>query len=205
MSDKPPGGELRNQRHLRALAAARTSGDVAGEKVAMAELLAPYWKWTRSIAYARLRGVSNRSAGADEIAQEVMIRMVKTLSGKTNFNGPFQAVVAENLRWAVNDFWRQQKAELASPSDPAEIPEPWAEDRPSDRWEADAFDSYLIGLSERDQALLKNRILGDMSVAEIASHHRISEPAVHTALHRGLRKIRENSSLHVRKSSSAAD
>lgn len=196
--DSPTDAERRDQRHLAALSAARVTGDSPAERRAMAELLAPYWPQCRSIARGRIGGVADPLADAEDIAQEVMRRLAITLARKTEFDSPFHAVVYTNLKWAVGDYWRKQSGEEAFPSDPAELPEREAEDRPTPHAEAEDFERHLQGLSGREWALMSERIIADKSAAEIAAAHEMTEGAVNTALHRAFAKLRENLQADVR-------
>jgi RNA polymerase sigma-70 factor (ECF subfamily) len=191
VDDGPTDAERRDQRLLAALSAARAAGDSPAERQAMAELLAPYWPNCRSIARGRIGGVANPLVDAEDIAQEVMRRLAIALATKTEFDSPFHAVVYANLKWAVGDYWRKQSGEEAYPSDPAELPEREAEDRPTPSAEAEDFERHLQGLSGRERALMSERIIADRSAAEIASAHEMTEGAVNTALHRAFTKLRE--------------
>jgi hypothetical protein len=108
--DSPTEGERRDQRHLAALRAARAAGDSVVERTATAELLDPYWSQCRSIARGRIGGVANPLSDAEDIAQEVMRRLVIMVAKKTEFDTPFHAVVHTNLRWAIADYWRNAAA-----------------------------------------------------------------------------------------------
>jgi hypothetical protein len=79
LTDTSSPDASRDETNLQALRAARDAGDVAGERDALARLLAPYWLWGRSIAYAKINGVPNRGADAEEIAQE-LVRLTTALN-----------------------------------------------------------------------------------------------------------------------------
>ena len=200
MTGDPSADAARDERNLRSLRVARASGDSAAERDALARLLEPYWGWARSIAYAKIRGVPNRQAAADEIAQELVGRLVKALNKKLEFDAPFHLVAAKNLTWAINDYWRRRAREKAYPLDPAEMPgdrdtHGVVEETTSTTEQARGFDAYLDGLSLRDRELVTERIFLDMTPVQIASRHGMSRAAVDTALHRALAKIRQSGKL----------
>ncbi|HWX95357.1 MAG TPA: sigma-70 family RNA polymerase sigma factor [Solirubrobacteraceae bacterium] len=196
----------RDEANLQALRDARNAGDVAGERDALARLLAPYWLWGRSIAYAKINGVPNRAADAEEIAQELMRRLVKALNAKLDFQTAFHVVAAKNLGWAIRDYWRARGSEKAFPLDPHTIAEdeaiaPTSEDAaiaiPD---QARAFGPYLDGLSARDRELVIERIFLDITPAQIANRHGMSRGALDTAMHRLLSRLRQSPQLEdVRK------
>lgn len=203
--NSPTEGERRDQRHLAALRAARAAGDSVIERTATAELLDPYWSQCRSIARGRIGGVANPLSDAEDIAQEVMRRLVSMLAKKTEFDTPFFAVVHSNLRWAIADYWRKRGKEPAVPSDPADLPEGQLEDTPSTRAELEDFDRHLRGVSGRDQEMMRERILAGRSAAEIAAAHDMTESAVNTALSRAFARLRKNFQADVRDSTRDAD
>lgn len=203
--DSPTDAERRDQRLLAALSAARATDDSLAERRAMAELLDPYWSQCRSIARGRIGGVADPLADAEDIAQEVMRRLVITLAKKTEFDSPFHAVVYTNLKWAVGDHRRKQAGVGTLAKDPVELPELGVEDGPSSRAEVEDFDRHLRDLPRRDRELMSERIIADKSAAEIAAARGMTEGAVNTALHRAFTKLRENFQRHVRDSTTGTD
>ncbi len=205
MTDTSPDA-ARDATNLQALRDARGVGSVPGERDALTRLLAPYAQWGHSIAYAKINGVPNRSADADEIAQELMSRLVKLLNEKLDFEMPFHVVAAKNLEWAILDYWRARGSEAAFPVDPGTIADgmgtddevitPTADEAViSASAQALAFGPYLEGLSERERELVIERIFLDMTPAQIAARHSMSRGAVDTAMHRVLNKLRQSPQL----------
>jgi RNA polymerase sigma factor (sigma-70 family) len=197
LSSIPLPGAARDESNLQALRDARSAGDIVAERAALARLLAPYWDWGRSVAYGKLNGVPNRAANADEIAQELIRRLMKPLK-KLDFDIPFHALAAKHLGWAIKDHWRAHYREEALPMDPAEV----ADDLDTEQIvssvadQAQAFAPYIEDLSERDRQLVIERIFLDMSPGEIAGRHGLSRGAVDTAMHRLLNKLRQSSQLN---------
>ncbi len=192
MSDPASSDEERDERNLKALRDARASGTLAAQQDALARLLDPYWGWGRSIAYGKIKGVPNRHSDAEEIAQELIRRLVKALENKLEFAQPFHVVAAKNLGWAIKDYWRRKYGEEAFAMDPQEMPDDLGASAgtPSVADQANTFGPYLNGLSERERELVIERIFLDMTPEEIASRHGMSRGAVDTALHRSLKKLR---------------
>jgi RNA polymerase sigma-70 factor (ECF subfamily) len=203
--DSPPDAERRDRRALAALIAARATGDFLAERRAMAKLLDPYWSQCRSIARGRISGVADPLADAEDIAQDVMQRLAIMLAKKTEFDSPFHAVVYANLKWAVKDYWRKRGGDGTLLSYPGELPEVEVEDGPSPLTEVEDFDRHLRDLSSREGEMMRERIIGDRTAAEIAAAHGMTEGAVNTALHRAFAKLRENFRADVRDSTARAD
>lgn len=211
MTDTSSPDAARDETNLQAMRDARTAGDLAGERDGLARLLAPYWVWGRSIAYAKINGVPNRAADAEEIAQELMRRLVKALNAKLDFQTAFHVVAAKNLEWAVRDYWRGRGNEKAFPLDPHAIAEdeaiaPTTEDAAiAITDQGRVFGPYLNGLSARDRELVIERIFLDMTPAQIAARHGMSRGALDTAMHRVLSRLRQSPQLEdVRKRRKAA-
>lgn len=165
----------------------------------MGQLLGPYWDWARLVAYAKLERVPNRDADARDVAQNLIERLVKTLDKKLTFTGPFHVVAAMNLKWAIDDYWRDRYGEQAVPHDPGELPDDRdADARPeSARQQAAAFEPYLAALNERERDLVIERIFLDMTPTQIATRHDMSREAVDTAVHRAFKKLRGSPALDM--------
>jgi RNA polymerase sigma-70 factor, ECF subfamily len=202
--DSPPDAERRDRRALAALITARAASDSLAERRAMAELLDPYWSQCRSIARGRIGGVADPLADAEDIAQDVMQRLAIMLAKKTEFDSPFHAVVYANLKWAVKDYWRKHGGDGTLLSYPGELPEVEVEDGPSPLTEVEDFDRHLRDLPSREREMMRERIIGDRTAAEIAAAHGMTEGAVNTALHRAFAKLRENFRADVRDSTASA-
>lgn len=199
MSDDPTPEEQRDELHLQELRTARAKSDAQAEEAALRRLLEPYWGWARSIAYGRLGDIPNRGAAAEEIAQETLRRLVDALMAKLNFEKPFHVVASVNLKWAIGDFWRATSREQARPVDPHELPDPDARAvAPSPAEVSDALAPYLKGLTPRERELARERIVLDLSPAQIAARHDMSRSALDTAMHRLFKKMRENRPSDVR-------
>ena len=160
----------------------------------MAALLDPYRISVRTIAYGRIRGVSDRSGEADRVAQDVMVRLISALDKGVPFSVPFHVVVAANLRFALKDLWRDRGSEEARARDPSELPDlaGVADDTSSAVEQARLFEPYLIGLTERERTLIIERIFLDMTSEQSAAKHGMTRNAVYQANHQTLKKLRAN-------------
>lgn len=200
MSANRRAEQRRDERHLEELRTARTVGDAPAEREAIHRLLEPYWDWARSIAYGRLGGAGDRRGAAEEVAQDLLRRLARMLEKKAEFEGSFRGAASENLNWAILDHVRRAKDELVLPVDPEELPE--AADRatsPSAEELSDALEPYLQGLSARDTEMARDRLVFGLSPVEIAAKHQIKRGALDTAMHRIIKKMRQNRPHDVRK------
>lgn len=197
MTDNPSPDAARDELHLQAVRDARAAGDLHAAREAMGQLLGPYWDWARLVAYAKLDQIPNRDADARDVAQSLIERLVKTLNKKLTFTGPFHVVATMNLKWAIDDYWRDRYGEQAVPHDPGELPDDRDTDaRPESAWQqAVAFEPYLAALNERERELVIERIFLDMTPTQIATRHDMSREAVDTAVHRAFKKLRGSTAL----------
>ncbi|HYC82766.1 MAG TPA: sigma-70 family RNA polymerase sigma factor [Solirubrobacterales bacterium] len=192
MSEYPNPTEARDERLLRLARRARADDDAAAEREAIARLLEPYWVWARTIAYGRIEGVDDPGTDAEEIAQELMGRLVLMLARKLEFDSPFRAVASVNLDYAIKDYWRRSGRARSRAVDPEELAE--VEDQPGAPGEGENIDllrPYFAGLNERERRLAHDRFVLDLSPSEIAARHGMKRGAVDTAMSRILKKMRE--------------
>jgi RNA polymerase sigma factor (sigma-70 family) len=199
MSDEPRPADARDERFLRQARAARAAVDAVGEREAISRLIEPYWQWGRTIAYSRIGGVDDPGADAEEIAQELMRRLVLLLGRKLEFDTSFRGVAVANLNFAIKDYWRRASRTKSRPVDPEELEEVEAEPGAAPAGEAaDALGPYLADLSERERRLAHARFVLDLSPSEIAEREGMKRGAVDTAMHRILVKMREKARADVR-------
>jgi RNA polymerase sigma factor (sigma-70 family) len=197
---EPSPSEDRDERFLRQARAAREAGDAAAEREAISRLVEPYWQWARTIAYGRIGGVGDPSADAEEIAQELMRRLVLMLGRKLEFDTSFRAVAVANLNFAIKDYWRRAARTKSRPVDPDDLAEVEAEpEAPATAEAADALEPYLAGLSERERQLAHDRFVLDLSPSEIAERRGMKRGTVDVAMHRIFKKMRERAPGGVRK------
>jgi RNA polymerase sigma factor (sigma-70 family) len=173
---------------------ARTAGNAAAEHEALGKLLAPYWDWARSIAYARLVGVADRSGEAEVIAQLLTTTLFRIVTRKTEFERPFHVVARVNLRWIIDTYWRKKAGNKSDAVAPAEMPDLEVVEDETQSFDKQAieFAPWLDGLGDRDRRLLCERIFFDLSPETVAERLGIKGNAVNVALFRALARAREN-------------
>jgi RNA polymerase sigma-70 factor, ECF subfamily len=199
--DPPPDERLpdsrvrdreRDSNHLAALRAAQAVGDGAAARAALARLLEPYVQVTRTIAYAQLRGVSNREDEANRIMQDTMFRVIKALNKGTEMSGPFHAVVAANRGFALKDFWRERKRgrDLQDDLKVLVARDGAVEPRRTTTEQARDFAAYLEKLPDTERALVTERVYLGLTPLESAERHGMTRNAVDQAYHRAMKKLR---------------
>lgn len=192
MSEKPNPIDARDERFLREARRARAAGDAAAERESISRLLEPYSEWARTIAYGRIDGVDDPATDAEEIAQELMRRLVLLLARKLEFNTSFRTVVSANLGYAVKDYWRRSGRARSRAVDPDELAEVEAQPgAPGEGENVDSLRPYFDGLSERERRLAHDRFVLDLSPSEIAARHGMKRGAVDTAMSRIFQKMRK--------------
>lgn len=199
MSDASNPSDTRDERLLRRARAARAAGDAAGEREAIARLIAPYGDWGRSIAYGKIGAADDPAADAEEIAQDLLRRLAQLLKRKLEFDTSFRVVAFMNLRYAIKDYWRRSSRTKSTPVAPEEMPVIVAPPEvPETEEMSGALEPYLDGLSERERTLARERFVHDLSPTEIAERHGMRRGTVDVAMHRIFKKMRENGPLGVR-------
>jgi RNA polymerase sigma factor (sigma-70 family) len=199
MSEEPSPADSRDEHFLRRARAARAAGDRAAEREAISRLIEPYWSWGRSIAYGQISGADDPSADAEEIAGDLLRRLVQLLEKKLEFDTSFRGVAVANLKYAIKDYWRRSARTKSTPVDPDDLVAVDARPEAPDAKEMlGALSPYLEGLNERERRLAHDRLVLDLSPSEIGERHGMKRGAVDTAMHRIFKKMRENGPAAVR-------
>jgi RNA polymerase sigma factor (sigma-70 family) len=147
-------------------------------------LLAKYEPVILGRCIARLHGHPD----ADDVAQDVKLRLWKELAAGKTYRVPFRVVVHKVIGWTIKDYFagRQTHVPLPDGWDPADPADDLVE--PLDR---DAVASMLDQLPEgKTRRVMELRYLARLEIAEIATELELAENAVHQALHRGHEKLR---------------
>jgi RNA polymerase sigma factor (sigma-70 family) len=138
-------------------------------------LAAKYLPVVQTIIYARVR-----DDGADDVVQDVMLRLLRELDAGKTYPVPYRVVVPMVTRWLVKGHFRGQPVQLAplpEDSEVASIVEP--------DLLADGLLEQLFGeLPERSRQVCELRYLRGLEIDEIASELGIERNAVDQALHR---------------------
>src|SRR5688572_12590813 len=104
MTDPPPRtDEARDERHLAQLREALAGGDPFAIRAAQGRLLEPYWNYSYAIVFRSISGVRNREAEAEDLAEEVLLRLVRALGNRQEFGKAFWKVALDNIRWVLSD------------------------------------------------------------------------------------------------------
>jgi len=189
--DAPKGEDPRDTRLLKQLALARTRGDQSREERLVGELITG---WRPKVEeQQRFWGMSD--ADVDEVTSAWMERMTKMLMRKTEFDGPFGAVVLENAHWARKDLIRKRKRRperIVDHRDSEAVFDDAVEDEVTvDGFASAALDHALGQLSERERRILDGFFGEDRAGADIAAELGMTPGAVRVAQSRALGKVRE--------------
>jgi RNA polymerase sigma factor (sigma-70 family) len=149
-----------------------------------ARLLAKYEPVILGRCIAELRG----HLGADDVAQDVKVRLWSELRKGKAYSVPFRVVVHKVVGWTLEDHFAGRPTHVP-------LPEGWDPADPSDDLEElldrDAVSSLLAGLDGRAREVLELRYLGRLDIDRIAERLGMTRNAVDQALHNGHRKLRE--------------
>lgn len=151
---------------------------------AHARLLAKYEPTIIGRCVAALRG----HLDADDVAQDVKVRLWTELRKGKEYSVPFRVVAHNVIRWTLNDYYarRPTHVPLAEDWDPAD-----PSDALGELLDRDAVSSMLDGLEGRAREVMELRYLERLEIAEIAVRLGIERNAIDQALHNGHRKLRE--------------
>jgi len=144
-------------------------------------LAAKYLPVVRTIVYARVRG-----DGADDVVQDVMLRLLRELDAGKTYAVPYRVVVPMVTVWLVKAHYRGKPVQLVP------LPEGWDGPGADDPDLPDeAFLERLFSeLPERDRQVCELRYLRGLEIEEIAAALGITRNAVDQALHRAHRELR---------------
>jgi RNA polymerase sigma factor (sigma-70 family) len=150
-----------------------------------ARLLAKYEPIIIGRCIAKLRG----HLDAEDVAQDVKLRLWNELKAGKTYPVPYRVVVHQVIGWTVGDY-------LAGRPTDVPLPDGWEPANPSDDLaelrDRDAVSSMLEDLPEgKTREVMELRYLERLEVAEIAERLGMDQNAVHQALHRGHDKLRK--------------
>ena len=149
-----------------------------------ARLLAKYEPTIIGRCVAELRG----HLDADDVAQDVKVRLWSELRKGRTYSVPFRVVVHNVIRWTLKDHYarRPTHVPLADDWDPAD-----PGDGLEELLDRDAVSAMLDGLEGRAREVMELRYLERLDIDEIAERLGMKRNAVDAALHRGHLKLRE--------------
>lgn len=149
------------------------------------QLLAVYYP----IILVRLRVRQLPQPEAEEVRQRVIERLLTELRAAKRYDVPFRVVVHQRTTWELLDYFKEQKrrtAELSDDQVEQEVAAPFA------RIEDDMdFTRLVADLPPRERQVVELRWGRGLEVSTIAELVGINANAVHQALHRAHRKLRQ--------------
>lgn len=145
-----------------------------------ARLLARYELVIVQRCVALLRG----SLDAEDVAQDVKLRLYRELKAGKTYPVPFRVVVHKVIEWTVKDH-------VAGRPTHWPLPDGWEVSVANDPLDGLIVDDVLRELAPRDQEVWRLHILEGLPPAQIAARLGISRNAVDQALHRGRVKLRD--------------
>ena len=149
-----------------------------------ARLLAKYEPVILGRCIAKLGG----SLDAEDVAQDVKVRLWKELSNGKQYSVPFRVVVHQVIGWTLGDHFAGRPTHVP-------LPEGWDPADPRDD-HAELVDRHSVAtllepLEGKTKAVLELRYLARLEIDEIAAELGMTRNAVDQALHRGHKRLRE--------------
>jgi RNA polymerase sigma factor (sigma-70 family) len=151
-------------------------GDIAG-------LLATYQDIIVGRCIAALRG----DLAAEDVAQNVRLRLVAEFQRGKRYSVPYRVVVHQVIDWTIKEHFQQRDTTVPLPEDWEPAVESSSESVLSRYYLADLFAS----LPEQTRKVLELRYLAGLDIEQIAERLGLKRNAVDQALHRGHTKLRE--------------
>jgi RNA polymerase sigma factor (sigma-70 family) len=149
----------------------------------LAALLAKYQPVILGRCIARLQGDEE----AEDVAQNVMLRLVAEFERGKRYSVPYRVVVHQVTTWTLAEYFEGKPTDLP-------LPEGWDPPAPdfTDEVEQRDFLTSLFGsVGEKTRQVLELRYLLGLEIEEIAARLGIKRNAVDQALNRGHKKLRE--------------
>ena len=149
----------------------------------IATLLAKYQPTIVGRCVAKLRG----SLDAEDVAQNVLLRLLAEFERGKIYGVPFRVVVHQVIGWTVQDYF------AGRPTDQP-LPEHW---EPALESESEAvvsryyLEDLLDPLPEQTRRVMELRYLRGLEPDEIAGELQMEPNAVHQRLHAGHKRLRE--------------
>jgi RNA polymerase sigma factor (sigma-70 family) len=150
-----------------------------------ARLLAKYEPVILGRCIAELRGHHD----AEDVAQDVKLRLFRELSSGRSYPVPFRVVVHKVIGWTLKEYFAGRPTHVP-------LPEGWDPADPDDAYgelvDRDVVAAALDGLPEgKTRDVMELAYLERLDPDQIAQRLDMKRNAVDQALHRGHRKLRE--------------
>jgi RNA polymerase sigma factor (sigma-70 family) len=143
-------------------------------------LLAIYDPFILQRCVAALRG----SLDAEDVAQDVKLRLYRELKAGKQYPLPFRLVVHKVIDWTLKEYFRGRPTDLP-------LPDGWEMAVEDDPLGDLVVEEVLDGLPSRARQVCHMRLVEGLRPEEIAAALGITRNAVDQALHRGYLKLRE--------------
>lgn len=146
-------------------------------------LLAKYLPVVQTIVYARAR-----DHGAEDVVQDVMLRLLRELAAGKTYPIPYRVVVPKVTVWLIKGHFRGEPVRLVPLPDDWEVPGEADLDLPDDGW----LERHLfVKLPERQRRVCELRYGRGLEIEEIAVELGIERNAVDQALYRAHARLRD--------------
>ncbi len=146
----------------------------------LATLLATWLPTVQTRVYAAVRG-----SGADDVVQEIMLRLFRELSSGRRYPVPFRVVLHNVTGWLVKAHLRGDDVRLVPLDEDCDVPvEPVLEG-------GEELDSLLAELTPGERDAFELRFFHDLSAREVAARLGMKANAVDQAYDRAKRRLRE--------------
>jgi DNA-directed RNA polymerase specialized sigma24 family protein len=197
--------DRRDRTLLRRLASARESGDAAGTRAAIAELLRPLWPSVCAQIAMALRLERVQQDDLEDIAIATMMRLLFALANERDLEVSLRGLVRSSVKFEVYEFRRRVGARAKNEElrDPAELPETLVAEIPGPLEQADALEAMLMVLSARDRTIFIERELLDRPVAAVARSQQMNPDAVRQVYSRSLALLRRAANVSGGKGSTS--
>jgi RNA polymerase sigma factor (sigma-70 family) len=124
--------------------------------------------------------------GADDVVQEVFLRLWRELSSGKTYPVSFRVVVHQVTTWTIKEHFRDGRGGELAVGDGQEL----VGDVPLDPPDDSGFDALLEGLTQKQREVVRLRYLEGLEIDEIAARLGMKRNAIDQALHRALGRLR---------------
>jgi RNA polymerase sigma factor (sigma-70 family) len=125
-----------------------------------------------------------RDAGADDVVQDVMLRLCRELRAGKRYSVPFRVVVYKVTGWLINEHFERRDTTLPLPEDLPDLEEMEVDDPAG-------LEPLLAQLPPGERAAAELRYLEGLEIETIAAKLGMTRNAVDQALYRARKRLRE--------------
>jgi RNA polymerase sigma-70 factor, ECF subfamily len=152
------------------------------------DLVAAYLHVIRQRCLVRLRDPYD----ADDVASDIVIRLLRQLRSGRRFSVPFRVVVHKRIEWSVKDFFAESKRRRMLDRLMERDHEPLAEDDDLLQFlDHDEVVRLIDRLTGRDREILELVHVEDLSIAEAAQRLGIERNTADQRLYRARKRLKE--------------